>query len=155
VKCYVNAYKSSSGSGSGSLTASCSSSASSVKTNQTVTFYASANKYGFSSGKCSSLKYYWNNSSNYSSSSSYNTSFSSSGSKTVPVKIVCSDDSSIYASANCNVSVTDGSTGGYNPSPSDPPVKSGSLSAVCKCGSTGCNVTITGSSTDYNDYTCT
>jgi len=58
VKCYVNAYKSSSGSGSGSLTASCSSSASSVKTNQTVTFYASANKYGFSSGKCSSLKYY-------------------------------------------------------------------------------------------------
>jgi len=154
VKCYVNAFKSSSGSGSGSLVASCSASPSSAKTNETVTFNVNVSKSGFSSGKCSTLKYYWNNSSSDSGSSSYKTSFSSTGSKSVPVKVVCSDDSSKYTTTNCNVSISSSSSGGYDPNPSNP-VGSGNLSATCKCGSTGCNVAITGSSTDYNAYTCT
>jgi len=44
--------------------------------------------------------------------------------------------------------------GGYNPTPTDP-IKSGDLAATCSCTSSGCNVNITGGSSDYNAYTCT
>ncbi|MFA6354067.1 MAG: hypothetical protein WCW93_03995 [Candidatus Paceibacterota bacterium] len=70
------------------------------------------------------------------------------------LKVECSDDSSKYANATCSVNVTDGGGSGYNPTPTDP-IKSGDLAATCSCTSSGCNVNITGGSSDYNAYTCT
>jgi len=86
---------------------------------------------------------------------SYKTSYTTTGTKTVSLKVECADDSSKYDTTSCSVNVTDSGDGGggYNPTPTDP-IKKGTLGATCKCGSTGCNVTITGGSSDYNAYTC-
>jgi len=86
----------------------------------------------------------------------YKTSYTTTGKQTVTLKVECSDDSSKYTTTSCDVNVTDSTDGGngYNPIPTYP-IKSGDLAATCSCTSSGCNVNITGGSSDYNAYTCT
>ncbi len=156
VICKINAYTTGSGSSAGSLVASCSGSPKSVNKGTTVEFTSSVSKSGFSSGKCNMLKYFWNGSSSDYGSGGYKTSYSTTGTKTMSLRVECSDDSSKYATASCSVDITDSgsSGGGYNPVPADP-IKSGTFGATCKCDSTGCNAIISGSNPDYNAYTCT
>lgn len=147
----VNYSLSTSGGAGGTLSGSCSVTPSSPKVNTNVNFNVSVSKSGFKSGECSSFKYTWTGCN--SSSSSCSTSYSSTGAKTASVKITCSDDSTKSISVNCNVNVQSADSGGYDPGSGS--AKTGDLGGTCSCGTSGCNVSITGGSTDVNAYTCT
>ncbi len=141
-------YGSGSTSSSGSLSGSCSVSPSSPLVGYSANFSASVSKSGFSSGKCSSLKYSWSGCS--SSSSSCSKTYNSSGDKSdVNVTVSCSDDSSKSVKIKCPVTIREKS------SSTPPPIGEGSFGATCSCDDSGCHVNITGESTNYLDYSCT
>jgi hypothetical protein len=146
IKCYINAYKE----GSSGISASCRGTKLSAGK---VRFSVTA-----SSSDCSvsNLKYNWDNSTTYTTSQTFDKTYTPNGSQTITsqVKVLCSTNNA-SATVNCSLNVSDSSGGGGSLPPEDKPVKSDNLSTACTCSGQTCTASMTGKSTESKDYWCT